>query len=136
MIGDDVNLAARLEGLNKAYSLRLLASEGTFEASRETILFRPVDVVAVKGKTKGGRVYEPLALRHGASPEDERVAALCEGALDAWVAGEFTRAASAWDEVLALRPDDPVARTMGERAQRLAADPPAAWTGVFVAKEK
>jgi len=62
VIGDNVNLAARLEGLTKYYSCAILLSERTKNLS-SSYVFREVDKVKVKGKTEAVVVYEPVCLR-------------------------------------------------------------------------
>ena len=66
-VGDGVNLASRLEGLNKQYGTSILVSESTYKAAGDPFCFRLLDVVAVKGKTQGVRIYE---LRGEASQPD------------------------------------------------------------------
>src|SRR5262245_28292167 len=63
VIGDGVNLASRLEGLNKFYGTSTLVSHATQELVRDCFEFRRVDRVAVKGKTEGVDVFELLALK-------------------------------------------------------------------------
>ena len=66
-MGDGVNLASRLEGLGKQYGVATLASEAIVARTEGAFVFRRVDLVAVKGKTKGVAVYELLG-RAGVSP--------------------------------------------------------------------
>jgi adenylate cyclase len=74
-MGDAVNLAARLEGANKAYGTSILVSEDTMRAAGEAVVARRVDIVRVVGRAQPVRLYEPLAPREAASAEDLRVAA-------------------------------------------------------------
>jgi adenylate cyclase len=60
-IGDNVNLAARLEGVNKYYQTGILISESTYKAVKNLFLARFIDAVVVKGKTNGIRIYELLS---------------------------------------------------------------------------
>lgn len=134
VMGDTVNLAARLEGLNKQYGIGLLVSEATYRAAEHRVLARPVDLVAVKGKARGVRVYELLAMRGEASEAQVSLAARSEAALDAYLARDFAAAAAAWE---ALGEGDPVARIMAERARAYAAAaPPLEWDGVYTATTK
>ena len=131
VMGDCANLASRLEGLNKAYGTSIMIAESTFDAAR--LIARPIDVVAVKGRVKGVRVYEPLE----PNAANERFAAACARALDAYLARDFAAAAKSWDEALAMRPDDEASETMRARAVAYAKDaPPADWNGAHVMKEK
>ena len=59
-IGDAINLASRLEGLNKQYGTSIIASESVVERARDAFDFRLLDVVAVKGKSDAITIYEVL----------------------------------------------------------------------------
>ena len=137
VMGDAVNLAARLESLSKQYGTLLLIDEATRAAAGEAVVARPVDVVAVKGKKTGVRVFELLAVAGEASPEIERVAAESAAGHAAYLARDFAEAERRYAAVLALRPDDGVARLFVERSSAFAAaPPPAGWDGTTVASEK
>jgi adenylate cyclase len=137
VMGDTANLASRLEGLNKQYGTELMIGESTFEQARGAIVARPLDVVAVKGKVRGVRVYELLALASEGDAEAEALAADATSALDAYLARRFDEAIAAWDRVLARRPGDRAAATLRARSVGFAASPPGPdWTGVTVATEK
>jgi adenylate cyclase len=137
VMGDTVNLSARLEGLNKAYGTRILVAEATYEAARSRVIGRAVDVAAVKGKARGVRLYELLCLVTDEDPQARALSELCERALDAYLRRDFTAAIATWREVLALIPGDGVAEVMIERAEQfLAQPPPKDWSGVHVVHEK
>ena len=137
VMGDTANLASRLEGLNKQYGTSLMISETTYLQAKSAIVARPVDVVAVKGKLQGVRVYELLARVADADVNAEAVAAFSAAALDAYLIRDFAGAAGAWQRVLDRRPGDRAATIMRERALAYEADPPPPeWTGVTTATEK
>ncbi|MEO8553113.1 MAG: adenylate/guanylate cyclase domain-containing protein, partial [Kofleriaceae bacterium] len=137
VMGDVANLASRIEGVNKQYGTELMISEATFQEARDAIVARPIDIVAVKGKTQGIRLYELLALAADHDAAAETLAATSTRALDAYVARRFADAVAAWDEVLALRPGDVAATILRDRARAFEqVPPPPAWTGVFVATQK
>ncbi len=60
-VGDSVNLASRLEGANKLYGTHIVISEDTYQQVNTEFHCRLLDIVAVKGRTKGVRIYELLA---------------------------------------------------------------------------
>jgi adenylate cyclase len=60
VIGDSVNVASRLEGMNKAYGTEILIDERTQELVRNELLAREIDRVSVRGKQKAVRIYELL----------------------------------------------------------------------------
>ena len=66
-IGDGVNIASRLEGLNKEHGTHILASESVYEDARDAFDFREIGVVTVKGKQKSLSVYELLGSRETAA---------------------------------------------------------------------
>jgi adenylate cyclase len=123
-MGDGVNLAARLEGLNKHYGTTILASDTIRGQAGESFRFRLVDVVAVKGRRAGVRIHELIG---GPHPSAERVAAY-ESAFARYQGGAFAEAARALD---ALDHDGPSA-CLRARCRALAASPPpAGWDGVY-----
>ena len=136
-MGDAVNLAARLEALNKQYGTRVMISGVTHDAIGDELVARAVDLVAVKGKKQGVRVFEPLAMNDNATDTDRALARASRAALDAYVAREFDDAADEWREVLKLRPGDAVAMRMLDQAMGYAGEPPPMdWSGVHFARKK
>jgi len=60
VIGDNVNLGSRLEGLNKRYGTNIIVSEFTYQQVKDEFTFRELDLVQVKGKEKAVKIYELL----------------------------------------------------------------------------
>jgi adenylate cyclase len=130
-LGDGVNLASRLEGLNKQYGTSLLASETVYEHARAAFDFRRLDVVAVKGKAKGTWVYELLGPRNGGPARDQ--ARRYERALDAYLERRFADALA----LLETNAADPPSAVLAERCRLfLGAPPPTDWDGVHVSMTK
>jgi adenylate cyclase len=73
VIGDQVNLGARLESLNKEYGTRILVSGATRDLLRDGYELRPLGSVTVKGKTQPVDIYEVVAVRAGGAPQAEEV---------------------------------------------------------------
>jgi adenylate cyclase len=137
VMGDTVNLASRLEGLNKLYGTSMLVTEATYDAARERVIGRPVDLVQVKGRSRGVKIYELLGLAGEEEDGVKEMAARAAEAFDAYVAGEFSRAAASFDAMLERWPDDRVAALLVERCREfMATPPPADWAGVYVATQK
>jgi adenylate cyclase len=138
VMGDVANLASRLEGLNKQYGTSIMIAESTARAAGDRIIARPVDVVAVKGKTEATRVYEILALAgDDDAPAARALARASAEALDRYLARDFVGGAAACDHALAHRPDDGMLLRLRERCRTFVASPPSGdWTGVFYATDK
>ncbi|MBS4095776.1 MAG: adenylate/guanylate cyclase domain-containing protein [Sulfuricella sp.] len=128
-IGDSVNLASRLEGVNKVYHTGILISETAAQAVAGQIGLRQVDSVRVKGKHQGVGIYTPCL--------DERLVNLTTLGLDAYRAGQWELAEERWQAVLAEYPDDPVALTFLGRLQHYRENGwPDNWDGVTTLESK
>lgn len=66
-MGDNVNLASRLEGLNKTYGTSIIITDSTLKACGDKLVTRPIDLVAVKGKEKKILVHELLGITNETS---------------------------------------------------------------------
>jgi adenylate cyclase len=133
-MGDGVNLAARLEGLNKLYGTAILASEDVRAQAGDAFAFRLVDRVAVKGRSRGVEVFELLGRADDAEAR-ARAARLApyEAALRAAWDRQFQRAL----ELAAPLAGDRPAEVLTARCRQwLAAPPPADWDGTWVATSK
>jgi adenylate cyclase len=126
-IGDTVNLAARLEGANKAFGTHCLVSETAWADAAATVLGREVGRIAVVGRHEPIRVFEPLMLRRAAEGDPDAIefAANWTGAVAATAVGDFATARRAFAACAEHRPEDPLRDTWLERL----ADP--SFRGVF-----
>jgi adenylate cyclase len=136
LLGDVVNLASRLEGLNKMYGTRIMASDTVVDDAGDGFEWRRLDRVAVKGRHQGTIVCELLGRRGSVANDILHARDLYEQALDAYFAGDFLRAEGLFDQAREARPNDLAAVTMRQRSRELAADPPADWNGIHVMHEK
>jgi len=117
-VGDGVNLAARLEGVNKLYGTGILLTRETAERAGDAVAFRPVDRVIVKGKSEPVEIVTPC--------DDPAVREATTRAVAAYRARRIEESERWWREVLARRPGDGVAAIHLERI-RLLASTEAAW---------
>jgi len=132
VIGDTVNLASRLEGLNKFYGTFILVSETSAAECWDAVEFRELDRVAVKGREAPVAVYQPLALKNELTPEEALVREEFAEGLALYRQGKFHEAAALWQNLLAKNPEDGPARTFLGRCQEfLESTPPPDWDGVF-----
>ena len=132
VIGDGVNIASRLEGINKAYGTLTCISHDTFREAGDRLCVRPIDEVAVKGRRARIAIYELLgAYGVGAelapSPTAEQLARLTRKAFSALVAGDHAAALAGYREILELAPGDRIAEL---HVHRLSGSQPAATIGV------
>jgi len=137
MIGDGVNLAARLESACKQYHTQILISDLTYRELNGVYRTREVDRVVVKGKTEPVAVHEVLDyhtddtfpnLMDVVNDFREGIASYRRGAWDAAI-GSFQRC-------LHAHPGDALSAIYVERCERLRADPPANWDGIWVMTSK
>jgi len=134
VIGDAVNLGARLEGATKEYRLDLCIGETVATLVRDQFLLRSVDLIIVKGKTRPVEIFTVLDKSGTAEPP---WLARHEEAVRLYRTGDFAAAEKAWREVLAEAPGDGLSEVFIERCVGLQARPPAApWTGVYEMKSK
>jgi adenylate cyclase len=138
VIGDSVNLASRLEGVNKEYGTGLIVSESTYAAVRERIAARRLDRIAVKGRSAPVTIYELLGERGEALTGDLAGAiGEYEAGLELYFDRRFREAAEAFGRVLQIRADDVPAQVFLSRAREFAAvPPPPEWDGVYVMRRK
>jgi adenylate cyclase len=111
-VGDGVNLAARLEGVNKLYGTGILLTRETAERAGDAVAFRPVDRVIVKGKSEPVEIMTPC--------DDPAVREATEKAVAAYRARRVEESERWWREVLARLPGDGVAAIYLERIRVLA----------------
>ena len=138
IIGDGVNLAARLESACKQYAARILISEFTQKKLRGTYRMREIDLVVVKGKTKPVSVYEILDYhREETFPHLMDVVNQFNDGVAKYRAARWDAAIGAFKAALRLNPHDKLSEIYIERCETLKANPPSGtWDGVWVMEEK
>jgi adenylate cyclase len=136
-LGDSVNLASRLEGLNKEYSTHIILSETTYVALRDIgFLVRELDLIRVKGKLLPVTIYELMGRRETAGNLAELAEIFSKGR-EAYKLREWAEAKRRFESVLSRWPDDGPARVfVGRCEEYLAEEPPADWEGIYVMKHK
>ena len=123
-LGDTVNLASRLEGVNKEFGSEILLAEATARQLDGRFAVREIARVSVVGKTEPVRIFEPLA---GTVMGSEGLAVFAK-ALSHYYAGEFAEAAARFAPLAEI---DPVAGCYAQRCREMLANPPLAWDGVW-----
>ncbi len=136
VMGDQVNLASRLEGLTKEYGVKILVSEFTREQAGSGLAYRELDLVRVKGKNLPVAVFEPMA-RDYFTDGDFTFISVFEKGLEAYRRQEWDEAVTFFNEVLKLKPQDKPSLIYIDRCRAMAKSPPGAdWDGVWVMKSK
>jgi adenylate cyclase len=141
MIGDGVNLAARLESACKQYSAKILISEFTKARLKGTYRMREIDLVVVKGKTVPIAVYEVLDYHTDASfPHLMEVLSLFKDGVSKYREMNWDSAQAQFKKCLELNPKDAICQMYIDRCELLRASPPplveGQWDGVWVMDEK
>ncbi|HQB15056.1 MAG TPA: adenylate/guanylate cyclase domain-containing protein, partial [Syntrophales bacterium] len=136
VMGDNVNLSSRLEGINKEYGTHIVISEFTYEVVKEEVFCRELDAVRVKGKKLPVKIYELICERKDAAEHEEYIGRFHAG-LAHYKAARWDEGIAAFKSVLEIRPDDPPAKLYIQRCQDLKENPPEGeWDGVFTMTRK
>src|SRR5208283_5399141 len=134
VMGDSVNLAARLEGANKYFGTSILASEFTVALTGAAFAWREIDAIRVKGREEPVRIYEPLGEAGRRSPDQLACAACYSEGLALWRERNFAGAAQAFAR--RAEADLPSALFMA-RAKKLSLSPPGEdWRPIQTLEEK
>ncbi len=138
VIGDGVNLAARIESACKQYGAHILISEFTYKAVKSTYRTRQVDYVIVKGKTEPVGVYEVLDF-HDESSYPNMIEALgnFNDGYRAWNDGKWEQAIKLFQSVKKINTNDKAADLYLDRCEYMKKNPPKGeWNGVWVMTTK
>jgi adenylate cyclase len=138
VIGDGVNLAARIESACKQYGAHILISEFTYKAVKATYRTRQVDYVIVKGKTEPVGVYEVLDF-HDETSYPNMVEALgnFNDGYRAWNEGKWDQSIKLFNTVKKINPNDKAAQLYLDRCDYMKKHPPKGkWDGVWVMTSK
>jgi adenylate cyclase len=130
VIGDHVNIASRLEGLNKIYGTEIIISESIWTEIAQELTTRELDLVRVKGKTQAIRVYELV------DGERKPHMDLFENGLRLYQGGDFHSARERFLESLKMNPEDKPSQLFLKRCDYLISTPPEGWDGVWDAQTR
>ena len=137
VIGDGVNLAARVESSCKKYGAHILMSEYTFHALKATYRTRQIDKVIVKGKTVPVGVYEVLDYHTKDSfPNMIEVLEMFNNGIEYYNEGNWDKSITQFKKAQKGNPEDKCSNMYVERCGILKKRDPKDWDGVWVATSK
>jgi adenylate cyclase len=120
VLGDGVNIAARLEGINKNYGTWICVSQNVYREAGERLWLRPMDLATVKGRREAIKIFELLGIRGEepeleATPEQQLLCRMTEAAFDAYVSGDHETALTLYRDCCTHFPDDSLSQVMADR---------------------
>ena len=135
-IGETVNLASRLEGVNKYYSTSIIIDAGTRDLLGKNVAVRELDIIKVVGSDEPVRIYEVQALAEDQTRLQQELAGKFGEALVDYRAGRFLEAEAVFKELSGEPWKDPVSSIFLKRCMMYDMSPPKNWKGVFVMDKK
>jgi adenylate cyclase len=136
VMGDNVNLGSRLEGINKEYGTNIVISEYTYDKVKDSFFCRELDSVRVKGKIQPVKIYELMGEKKDSEQWDGFVSVFEEG-LKQYKQGHWDDAIAQFQKVLEVRPGDYTSTVYIERCENLKQNPPEGqWDGVYTMTKK
>ena len=137
VMGDTVNLASRLEAVNKVYGTRILVAEETAKQAGDSIETREIDSIAVFGRNETVRIFEIVGRKGTLDDDTVQLRQRFEAGLAAYRRREWNQAEAAFSACRAIAPNDGPATVFLDRVKRLQANPPSPdWDGVWRLSEK
>ncbi|RJP91430.1 MAG: CHASE2 domain-containing protein [Desulfobacteraceae bacterium] len=137
MMGDTVNTAARLEGVNKVYGTYIMMGETTSNDVKNSVVARELDAINVVGKKIPVKIYELVGYQGQVSSKMLQAIDTYEKGLAAYRGCEWDQAIDFFNQALSLTPDDPPSQIMIDRCLEYKLNPPeACWNGAYIMRTK
>jgi adenylate cyclase len=136
VMGDIVNLGARLESANKEYGTHVMIPGATVAAIGDLFELRRLDRLRVKGKEEPVDVYELLAHKGQLADQHRTIVDQFHQAIEYYRNQKFTEAEARFQEVLKLAPNDGPTKTYLERCAHFKANPPQGWDATWTLDHK
>ena len=127
VIGDAVNLAARLEGINKQYNTQLICGSITKQLAENSFIFRKLDIVRVKGKKKPTEIFEVIGKKEDHSELRTKQIQEYNNGLEYYLMGNFKEALKIFEGIK----NDPPSEIFINRCLNLIKHPPKKWDGII-----
>jgi len=137
VMGDSVNLASRLEGVNKEYKTEIIVSEYTYDEVKNFFVMRELDIIKVVGKENPVKIYELIGRVGKSSEESREKCRLFEKALLLYKKREWKKAFESFTAIDRSFPNDGPTRTYLTRCRQFMEEPPLKqWDGTFAMRNK
>jgi adenylate cyclase len=137
VIGDTVNIASRLEGVNKIYGTDLIINEDCFHLAEQDVEAREIDLLTVYGKTEPVRIYELLGKIGELDSSTSQLRDTFATALQKYREQKWTEAEKGFQNCLAIRKNDgPSLEFLTRIATFARTPPPKDWNGVWQTASK
>lgn len=132
-IGDNINLASRLENINRIYGTQIMVSDSVVNTVKDLFIFRIIDSITVKGQEVHHKIYELVCEKNSAmDPSILQYVQRYDEAFNAYQNQQWQEAITILLELNKERPDDKAAKLLLERCKRFKRNPPPAdWDGVW-----
>ncbi|OGT45404.1 MAG: hypothetical protein A3E83_00240 [Gammaproteobacteria bacterium RIFCSPHIGHO2_12_FULL_41_20] len=137
-IGDAVNLASRLESINKTYGTHIIVSAAVYQTIKNQFVLRMLDYVTLKGKEEATYIYELITDSFSQPPYDVKTyTALFETGFSMYQNKRWDNAVQYFTQCQAIYPEDTIATLFIQRCDQLKSNPPPQdWNGIWHLKEK
>ncbi len=137
VIGDEVNLASRLEGANKIYGTQILISDETYEFAKEEVIARELDIIRVVGKTERVRIYELVSQKGEMDEKKTTILDKFRIGVNLYREQKWVGAKEYFEKILELDPYDKPSQEYLRRCSEYENSPPSEdWEGVFELRSK
>ncbi|OGP78463.1 MAG: hypothetical protein A2Z13_08810 [Deltaproteobacteria bacterium RBG_16_64_85] len=131
VVGDPVNTASRLEGINKYYGSHIIIGQSTHDLVKDHFVTRPLDLLSVKGKKTGIKIYELMGGVRTSEEKKIRIAEFTAEAFEAYLSKCWDEAIKYYEKVLLLNSGDQAASLMLARSKRYREGHlPGDWNGI------
>lgn len=138
VIGDNVNLGSRLEGVNKIYETRIMISEDTYKLVKDAVVSRPLDLIRVKGREKPVLAFELVGRRDSRNPDNViTMLPVFTNGYRYYRNREWQKATECFKYCLEIVPGDGPSKEYIQRIKEYEINPPPDdWDGVYTMKGK
>ncbi len=130
VIGDNVNLASRLEGLTKFYSVNIIIADSTAKEVKDKFVLRQIDCVVVKGKAEAVKIYEVMGFKEEENGFKDLKEKFATG-FDLYLKREWDAAKRVFEAILAKYPTDGPSKVLKKRVEEYLASPPTVFDGAY-----